>query len=73
MAQPVLKSTVYFLVSGVWELSSQILAHEGHACFEQVERGRQGPRGRLSGRHHGRIISDGIRDREQRVSRWLID
>ena len=64
MAQPVLKSTFYFLVVGAWELSPQILTHEGHACFEQIQRDRQGPRGRLSGRHHGRIISEVIRDRE---------
>lgn len=73
MAQPLLKSTVDVLVVGVWELSSQILALEHHACFAQIQRDRQGPRGRLSGRHHGQIIPEGVRDREPRISHSLID
>jgi hypothetical protein len=59
MAQPVLKSPVYFLAFGVRELSSKILAHEGHACFEEVKRDLQGPRARLRGWRHGRIIPEG--------------
>ena len=58
MPQPVVKPTINVLIVGGRELSAQVLAHEGHADLEQVERDRQGPRRRLSGRHHGRIIAD---------------
>lgn len=69
MAQPFVKSTIYLLVFGVWKLSPQVLSHEDHACFEKIERDRQGPRRRVSGRHHWRIISEGHSTAGARVIR----